>query len=380
MSFNNIQQLQQLLKDKRNILISFGKDASGDTIASALALFAFLKKNNKPTDIICDQFVLPQNFKFLNHSDQIQNKFSYFQKLIITLDTEQGGIQELSYDVKDKKLRIFITPKEGVLDKENIRATQSEHKHDLIFILGTPDLASLGEIHQNNVQYFNRTPIINIDNKSSNEHFGHLNFVDLTAASVAEVLHNILQKIGEEHIDEQIATALLTGLIHETKSFKSANVKPDTLAAASKLISLGADREKIVNNLYCTKTLSTLKLWGTALSHLQQNKDIGLVWTTITRDDFTRCGATEADLYGIMHELINTSPDAKLSLLMHEHTDATNQNFIHCLLNTNSNHDVMKMTQTYSSKGSIKNVSFKITGKTLKEAEEELITHLKKQL
>lgn len=378
MSLINSQQIKQLIIDKKQILITLSKNASGDAISSAVALFLFLEKYNKPVDIVCDNFNLPAQFKFLKKTELIKSNFDFLQKFIISLDVEKTGVQELSYDMKNEKLRIYITPKQGFLSRENIRTAQSDFRYDLIFTIGAPDLKSLGSIYENNTDLFYKTPVINIDHQPDNEYFGQVNFIDLTCSSSTEVVFDLLKKIGEEFIDEHIATAILTGIISETKSFKAENVKPHTLTTASKLIDMGADREKIVNNLYRNRTIPMLKLWGATLTHMQSNKNIGLVWSIITRDDFVRAGAKEDDLLDIIDELINTSPDAKITLLMHEHADPDNNTVIHAIINSKKNLDLKQFFTNYNPKGQRNKISFFIKNKTLKEAEAEIIIALNK--
>jgi nanoRNase/pAp phosphatase (c-di-AMP/oligoRNAs hydrolase) len=168
----------------------------------------------------------------------------------------------------------------------------------------------------------------------------------------------------------------LTGIISQTKSFKADSIKPHTLATAGKLIGMGANREKIITNLYRTRTIPMLKLWGYALTHMQSDKALKLVWSTITREDFVRCGAKENDLKDIIDELINNSPEAKVTLLLHEHDD-NQKTVIHGILNTDKNFDAKKLLSKYNPQGANNNASFIIKEKTLKEAEEEVVSHLK---
>ncbi len=380
MSFTDTQQIKQLIADKKQILITFGRDASFDAISSALALLLFLEKQNKLVDVVCDGFSLPQQCKFLKKSEEIKNNFDYLQKIVISIDVGKTGVKELSYDMKNERLRVFITPKQGYLSRDNIRTAQSDFRYDLIFVIGTSDLESLGSIYNNNTDLFYKTPIINIDNKPENEYFGQINYIDLTSSSATEVLFGMLKKIGEEYIDEHISTAILTGIISETKSFKAENVKPHTLEIASKLIDMGANREKIINNLYRNRTISMLKLWGTALTHVQSKKEIGLVWSVITRDDFIRAEAKEADLDDVIDELINTSPEAKITLLIHEHIEATDEQKIHVIINSKKNINLKNILAKYNPIGQQNKISFFIKNKTLKEVEDEIVTELQKSL
>ncbi|MEK7725095.1 MAG: DHH family phosphoesterase, partial [Acidobacteriota bacterium] len=223
---------------------------------------------------------------------------------------------------------------------------------------------------------FFKTPIINIDHQIVNEHFGQINIIDSTKSSTAEILFEILCEWKEELIDAEISTILLSGIISQTKSFKADSIKPHTLATAGKLITMGADREKIIQNLYRTRTIPMLKLWGHALIHMQSDKNLKLVWSTLTRDDFIRCGAQENDLKDIIDELINNSPEAKITLLLHEHTN-NQETVIHGILNTDKNFDAKKILAKYNPAGTNTNASFLIKGKTLKETEEEIVNHLR---
>lgn len=378
MALSLIQQIHQLLAEKKHILITFRQDATGDAIASAAALSLWLTKQGKPVDIIGEGFKLPKQFEFLKGASAIKSAVSHLQKFIITLDVKETGVEELSYDLKDEKLRVFVTPKKGFLNRDHVRTAQSDFKYDLIFVLDTPDLEQLGGLYDNNTELFYKTSIINIDHEPGNERFGQMNIVELTVASTAEIVFDLMQKLGAEYITADVATALLAGLIAKTRSFKSASVKPHTLATASKLMSLGADRELIVTNLYRTRSVSALQLWGHALTHMQSDKNLGLVWSLITRDDFVRCGATETDLKDIIDELISTSPEAKITLLLHEHT-ATHQT-IHGLLRADKEYDARLLVKSLMPAGNKQDVSFTVAGKELKAVSEAAIEEIKRAL
>ena len=379
---NEAKQIEKLLEGKKNVLICFGKNSTGDAIASSVALAQYLEKLGKRVDIVSEGFELPKNLKFLKKAATIKSNFSHLQKFIITVDSEKSGVHELSYDLKDEKLRIFITPKKGFLTRDDVRTAQSDFKYDIIFVLGTQDYEKLGSIYDNNTELFYDKPVINIDYNTTNEHFGQINIIESTTTSVGEILFNIFQNWGEENINKNIATALLTAIIVNTRSFKTQNIKPHTLYLASKLMGLGADRDYIVQNLYRTRSLSTLKLWGQALSHINNDKSIRLVWTSITRDDFIRSGAHTNELYDIVDELISNSPEADMTLLFHEQTDAEGKTpCVHIILDVTKEHNANELLKTYQPiNGNKKQATAIVTNKTLKEVEEEVIAHIKKQV
>jgi phosphoesterase RecJ-like protein len=380
MSLTQTEQIKKLVEDSKHILLTFKKQANGDAIGSALAFAQFLKQIGKRTDIVCDDFVLPPSYVFLKESISIEPKLGSIQQFVITLDIPKNGLSELSYDMKDDKLRIFITPKHGYITKEQIKTAQTNFTYDLVIVFDTLDFESLGSVYKDHMDFFYQTPTINIDHKPANEQYGQINLVKLTASTTAEIVYELLLEMKGECITKDIATALLTGIIAGTNSFKKETVRPHTLGVASKLVDLGADRAFIVKNLYQTKSIATFKLWGAALTNLQHDNKHGLIWTTLTREDFARSGAKKEDLPGIIDELIASSPDAKFILLLHEHANEKNEFEIQGILKLSPAYHATDMMKKFNAEGDHEQTQFSIKGKTLKEAEQEVVEHLRQQI
>lgn len=378
MALNETQQLKHLLESGKHILLVLNSTQNTDSICGAVAWKKWLEKQNKQVDIIADNFVLPKNLKFIKGAEEIQPQISHLQKFILKVDVTHVKIDTLSYDIKDNWLSIYLTPKQGIITKNELRTAQSGLKYDLIITINAQDLESLGKIFFNNTDLFYKVPIINFDTHPGNEHFGQINFVELTATSISETIYKAMAQISQPHIDADIATALLTGMISQTQSFKTSNVTPHTLNTASQLMNLGADREKIVKHLYRTKSISSLKIWGEALTHMESDPNLGLVWTTITREDFARAGATEGELKELIDELINNSPEAKLILLLYENTHGENK--VHGWLHADKQRDAKILLQSFQPEGNKQTASFAVANKTLKEVELEVVEKIKKIL
>ena len=378
MPLNEAQQLKQLLESSKHILLVLNSTQNTDSVCGAVAWKKWLEKQNKQVDIIADNFVLPKNLRFINGVEEIQPQISHLQKFILKVDVTHVKIDTLSYDIKDNWLSIYLTPKQGIITKNELRTAQSGLKYDLIITINAQDLESLGKIFFNNTDLFYKVPVVNFDNHPGNEHFGQVNFVDFTATSVSEIIYKTIKQISEAHVDADIATALLAGMISQTQSFKTTNVTPLTLNTASELMNLGADREKIVKHLFRTKSISSLRIWGEALTHMQSDTNLGLVWTTITREDFTRAGATEDELKELIDELVNNSPEAKLILLLYENTHGENK--VHGFLSVDKQYDAKMLLQTFQPDGNKKTASFTMTNKTIKEVELEVVEKIKKIL
>ena len=373
MALNTNQQLQELIDKANNILICFRRDFTGDAVASALVLGQWLNKLEKRWTIVCSDFKIPAELNFLAKVDEIGDNLTNLRQFVINLDLSDRKVDEFSYDVKDNKLQIYILPQAGDFSEEDITTSTSDYRFDLIITLDTPDLESLGKIYTNNPEFFFSTPIVNIDDNLSNENYGQLNLVEPTKTSVAEILYDL---IDESLVDEAMATALLTGMISKTKSFKVANVTPKALHIASVLINLGADREKIISNLYRTRSLATLKLWGRVLARLQAERSLKLVWSSLPWTDFVKAGAGEENIRGVVEELIANSPQAEIILLMYEKEDGK----VGGQLYTTPNFDSRYLLNNLELKGTKNFVLFEMENKSLQVVEAEVIGEIRSKL
>ncbi len=381
MALTHFQQLDQLINNSQYILVVFDSvSIAGDSVGGALALKHWLEKKHKKVDIISDKFILPKKLGFLEGADCVRGDLAHLQKFIIKVDVSKVDMDTISYDIKDGWLSVYLTPKHGSLTKNELRTAQSTFKYDLIITLNTTELDSLGGIFMNNTDLFYRTPVINIDHRSTNEHFGQMNLVDLTATSSSEIIYQALQQLDNSLINANIATTLLTGMIAATKSFKTPNVTPFSLNIASELMKLGGDREKIIHHLYQMKSLPTLKLWGQALSHLTFDPSIGLISSCITRDDFIHSGATTEDMNGVVEELITNSPEAKIILLTYETSETDGTMVTQAFLEVERGYNALEISAKFNARGDKKQVTFTIQGKTLDEATREIISEIKNQV
>jgi len=376
----DFQQLRKLISDSKQILLVLGVEHSDDDIVSALALKNFLDKQQKQTEIACANFSSPNHLRFLTGLEMIKTHLSNLQKMTIKVDISKSKIESLSYEIKDDCLSIFLTPKQGIITKEDLRTAQSDYKFDLIISIGAQDLASIGNIFSYNTELFYKTPLINIDHKISNENFGQVNIIESTLSSNSETIYKILQQFEEFILDTKTANYLLTGMISATHSFKASNITPSTLNTAGKLMDSGADRETIIKHLYRTRSIAVLKLWGEALSHLQIDKHIGFAWTTLTRENFARSGARESDLKDIVAELIGNSPEAKIILIINEFKNNKEQNQIHGMLHVDQHFNAMSLLHIFNPQGNKKTASFIIENKSLKETEEIVVQSIRASL
>jgi phosphoesterase RecJ-like protein len=370
------QQIFNQIEKSKDILIIFPTDREGDAMASALALFLFLKKQEYTVDIVGPGLDQTKHiFSFLPFYDQIKNELINLRRFIVSVEIGQAKVNQIKYQVENNVLNFIISPSEGWFKPEDVSARAGEFKYDLIITVGTSDLESLGKLYDQNVEFFYKTPIINIDHKPNNEEFGQINFIDLNAVAISEIIFYLLKNYKPELITEDMSTCLLAGIIQKTKNFKTSNLTPRTLLTTSQLISSGANREDIVNHLYRSRDLKTLKLWGRVLNNLKSENNEELIWSKLSLKDFTETNSSIDCLNDIIDELIMNVPSAKLVVLICEEPAAKTKVILYSLKNLNA----LELLRDYKPEGTIK-ISSAIITKDIETTSASLIPELKNKL
>lgn len=374
MSLTIEQQIINALERCQNPLIVFKKHFSGDSIAAALAVNLLLAKNKIQADIVCDGFVLPKGYKFLPASDKIKDKVSTLRQMIISIDENKTKVDEFHYDVIDDHLKIYLSPKRGFFSPQDVKATVSNWKYDLIIIVDTPELESLDRLYADNREFFYERPIINIDYSPANENYGQMNLLDLTSVSTCGVIYNLIKLWNEKFFDPDINTCLLTGIIDKTKSFKAGMINPQTLRMSSHLIEKEARRDEIVKHLYYNRDLATLKLWGKVLTRLKEYYNGKLVTAAVSRDDFELTKTSAQNLPDIIDELISTIPGVDLILLLYQKENNT----IGGLIKSLGSFNLIKALAAFEPSGDKNLVKFNLPDNNLILAEEKVLAEIKK--
>lgn len=323
MALDQRQQVYELIEKRNNILILLPVLLNGDAIGAGLALASTLRKMSKNVTVVSEGQVLSQ-YNFLPNTDSIKNKITGSRDFIISVDTKKRPISELRYENEDDKLKIFLTPEAENLEIENIDLRQGSFNFDLLLVLNCSDLESLGGIYEKNTELFFEVPIINIDNHTSNEQFGEVNMVEITAAATSEIIYYLIEEWGKDLLDEDSATHLLSGIVSATNSFQKNNTTPRAFSVAASLINKKARHQEIIRYLYKTKSLEILQLWGRIMARLKHDLRDKIIWSILSKEDFDATNTNPQSLAITLDELaLNIPYDTNAILILYQALDGS---------------------------------------------------------
>ena len=164
-----------------------------------------------------------------------------------------------------------------------------------------------------------RPPLINIDHHATNARYGQVNQVVTASPATAEVVYRFFR---ENHVvpSRDAATCLITGICFDTTVFSNSATNQRAFEAASDLMMGGARIQEVIRNMYQSRSVSVLRIWGAALERLRKHPERGIVATFVTRADMEENGVTEDEVDGISN-FLNLVTDADVLFVMRETAD-----------------------------------------------------------
>ncbi len=367
------KSVDELINTKAKILMITHRRPDGDAIGSMVALRNILQSRGKQLDMFCSDPV-PAKFDFIGGSVGIKPKFDSLD-LIVRINCQKTTVDKVSYNIIDDVLNLVVTPVSGEFDFEEVSLDYGKPNYDLIIMLDTPDLSLLGDLYAKNQQFFESTDILNIDHHVSNSVPGKLNLVDSKSPSTGEIVYQFAKYL-QYALEASTATALLTAIVTDTGSFQHISTTADSFATAARLMEAGGDLQLVIENIYRRKSVATLKLWGRILSKIKQDSEHGIVWATVSQQDFKETKADEDDASVALNDLIAHVPDTKVAMVLYE----DGQKQVRGSIRTSPKFSASKIAALFGGGGHDPAAGFTLTGLSLDEASQSVLTKIREHL
>jgi bifunctional oligoribonuclease and PAP phosphatase NrnA len=122
--------------------------------------------------------------------------------------------------------------------------------------------------------------VVNIDHHPDNRRYGHVNWVDTSAAATGEMVYRLLVGLGLP-LTPPIATNLFTAIHTDTGSFRYSNVTPATFQIAAELVTAGADPAAVSSAIYERRASDSLRWLGESLARVRVSDDGRVAWLAL---------------------------------------------------------------------------------------------------
>lgn len=298
------KQTLGLLKQAKEILIVGPARWDADTAAGILTLHSILKKSGKSSIAVAPDLI-PHQLRFLPNADAISQTLGTGDDFVISIPTKSITIKNVHATEHDGLVDLVLKT-DGTINPSDLQFRSHIERFDVIVVVGADALEDCAQIFNEHPKLFSETPIINISVSPTNEFFGRVNFVDSSASAVCELITDLVldEPEFENHLNADIATTLLSGILAATESFLASNTSARSLELAAELQKRNADQSEIIEHLFKQKSFANLRILGRLLGNLQLDQAHQMAWTHITASDFELTETAFEDIDGWTGQLL----------------------------------------------------------------------------
>ncbi|MDB5165182.1 MAG: hypothetical protein JWM00_72 [Candidatus Saccharibacteria bacterium] len=242
------QQIIDKIKDSSNILVTVSQDPSVDELSAALGLTIMLNKLKKHATAVVSGDI-PPAVTFLDPEKTFENTVDSLRDFIIALDKEKAD--HLRYKVDGDVVKIFITPYRTTITDKDLDFSQGDYNVELVLALGVKDATHLDKALEAHGKILHDATVVTMSVSGEPSNLGSIDWHDETASSLSEMLVSLSEAIKGDKplLDEQISTALLTGIVAATDRFSNDRTSSKVMTMSAQLMAAGANQQLIAAKL-----------------------------------------------------------------------------------------------------------------------------------
>ncbi|QQS21702.1 hypothetical protein IPM09_04260 [Candidatus Saccharibacteria bacterium] len=249
------QQIVDKIKDSNNVLVTVNSNPTVDELSAALAITLLINKLDKHATAVFSG-AIPPAIEFLEPAKTFENTVDSLRDFIIALSKEKAD--HLRYKVVDDMVKIFITPYRTTISQNDLDFSQGDYNVEFVLAIGVKKEEDLDKALQSHGKILHDATVaaVSLDTPSN---LGGIEWSDTKASSFSEMLFSLAEalKTDKAIIDEQIATAFLTGIVAATDRFSNDHTNAAVMTIAAQLMSAGANQQLVATKLQADNAIST---------------------------------------------------------------------------------------------------------------------------
>ena len=253
------QQVVDKIQSSTNILVTVSDSPSVDALSAALGLTLMLDGLGKHATSIFSGSI-PPAITFLDPEKTFEATIDSLRDFIIALDKEKAD--HLRYKIDGDMVKIFITPYRTTITDKDLEFSQGDYNVELILALGVDNQDHLDKALASHGQILHDATVVTISAGEQVSQLGSIDWHDPQASSLSEMLASLTDLIkvegeGKTLLNQQSATALLTGIVAATERFSNTKTSSKVMNIAAQLMAAGADQQLIASKLQASSGVTS---------------------------------------------------------------------------------------------------------------------------
>ncbi len=283
LDIEKIELLKQYIGEATNILISGHISPDGDALGSCIALYEFLREQNKNVSVI-----VPNRYaSTLNCLPSIEAVMVMEEDkpAAVKVMKEADLVFSLDYNTYDR-----VSAMKPILEQSKARKVLIDH-------------------HLYPAPYFD------------------VAFSYPELSSTSQLLYHVLCAMGyKDSVTKKIAECIYLGMMTDTGNFSYNSNSPEIYTVIGELIDAGIDKDMIYNSVFNNSTEDRLRLIGYCLSSMVVLKDKQTAYIILTKEDQERFNFQIGDAEGVVNMPLQISGITR-SIMLKEDKDKIKLSF-----------------------------------------------------
>ncbi len=238
---------------------------------------------------------------------------------------------------------------------------------DCAISLDCGDKRRLGEGADQLLRY---KPFIAIDHHVGHQNFADVSWIDQHRSSTGEMIYDLLRLLDCE-ISQETAYCLYTAILTDTGSFKYESTTSHTLRVAADLLDYGVKPAEICGHIFDNYSKNRLQLLQAVLGSLSLHADDSLAFISVTKELLDSTGTIPADT-----ELFINFPRSLRTVKVAVFLKETADNLVGVSMRAKGEVDVAEVARSFGGGGHRNAAGFKVAGTTLLELKEQVLAKL----
>lgn len=241
-----VQEIVSKISGADSVLVTLPQNPSVDVLAGAIGLTLAIDKMGKRATAIYSGET-PNALDFLRPEETFDKDAVGLQDFVIAINKDKAD--HLRYKLDGDYVKVFVTPYKTSISERDLEFSYGDFNVDLVIAL---DVESEGNLDSALTEYgriLHDASIVNICLSTAGT-YGDTVWTEPGASSICEMLTGLLGEMANRvELDQDMATALLTGIVARTERFSNALTTPEAMTCAARLMSAGADQQLINANM-----------------------------------------------------------------------------------------------------------------------------------
>ncbi len=241
-------QIATKIKSVSNILVTVSRNPNVDQLAAALGLTFMLDKLGKHATAVFSGKI-PPAINFLQPEKTFEDNADSLRDFIISLDKDKAD--RLRFKTEGDMVRVYITPYKTTISEKDLSFSEGDFNVELVVAIGVDKRDELDEAIAAHGRILHSATVATLNIDNDKDALGSISWGDAKASSYSELIADLSDDISDKQtlMDDQVATALLTGVVAATDQFRNDKTTPSTMTLAANLMAKGANQQLISSEL-----------------------------------------------------------------------------------------------------------------------------------